>query len=232
MNSAAPPKRAARPDGVSRMLRTNLQPKVKAEVKGGFQLPVWAPILLGIIVIAGMGGTWWYLNLTINDLNSQKTSNQRKLRDFQELIREEQRVREDRDYLNDKLSYIRSLYNNQAQWTYFFDTFKDNIPADVWIEKLKVTEDGELELIGSTYTYSAVGHFIIRLEAMPQLSGVTLDQVQAQQQGNAEAGADLESRMRKDFKITATTSLLGAASKKQAAAAQRVNQGAKAAPKK
>lgn len=209
---------------------------MKAEAKGGFQLPVWAPILLGIIVVAGIGGSWWYLNLTINDLNSQKTSNQRKLQDFQELIKEEQKVKEDRDYLKDKLTYIRGLYNNQAQWTYFLDTFTDNIPADVWIQNMKVTEEGELELQGATYTYSAVGHFIIRLEAMPQLNNVALEQVQAQTRGSAEAGADLETKMRKDFKIKATTSLLGASSKpkqQQAKpAANAPNQAAKDKAKK
>ena len=100
------------------MLRTNLQPKVTVETKTGFQMPIWAPILLGVIVLGGIACSWWYTNLTINDLNSQKTSLQRKLQDFQALIREEEIKREDRDYLKDKLAYIRGLYNNQAQWTY------------------------------------------------------------------------------------------------------------------
>lgn len=210
------------------MLRTNLQPRVTAEVKAGFHLPIWAPILLGVIVIAGMGGSWWYLNLTINDLNSQKTSVQRKLKDFQALIVEEERIREDRDYLKEKLSYIRSLYNNQAQWTYFLDTFKDNIPEDVWVQSMKVTEEGQLELEGGTYSYSAVGHFIIRLEAMPQLNSVALSQASAQARGSVEAGAPLETRMRKDFKITATTSLLGAASKPKQSTTQGARKSAKA----
>jgi Tfp pilus assembly protein PilN len=208
------------------MLRTNLQPKIKAETKAGFQMPIWAPIMLGIIVIAGIGGSWWYLTLTINDLNSQKTSVQRKLQDFQALIRDEESMREDRDYLKDKLTYIRSLYNNQAQWTYFLDTFKDNIPEDVWVQNMKVTEEGQLEIEGATYTYSAVGHFIIRLEAMPQLNGVALAQASSTARGSSEAGAPLETKMRKDFKITATTSLLGASSKPQKSTTQGSTQGA------
>ena len=208
------------------MLRINLQPKVTVEAKAGFQLPIWAPILLGILVIAGIGGSYWYLNLTMNDLNSQKNSLTRKLKDFQELIKEEARMREDRDYLNDKLTYIRSISSNQAQWTYFFDTLKDNIPTDVWIGKLTVKDTGEFEVQGSTYSYSAIGHFILRLEAMPQLSSVALDSAAAKARGSAQEGDTLEARLRKDYKITAQTSMLGAASS-AAQAKPNPNQGAK-----
>ena len=194
------------------MLRTNLQPRIVAEVKTGFQLPVWAPILLGILVIAGVAGSYWYLNLTVTDLNTQKTSNEAKLRDFKQLIKQEAVVREDRDYLKDKLAYIRGISTNQAQWTYFFDTLKDNIPTDVWISNLKVSDSGEFEVSGGTYSYSAIGHFIIRLEAMPQLSTVTLDTAASQTRGSAEEGSGLETKMLKSYKIKAVTSLLGAAS--------------------
>ena len=194
------------------MLRTNLQPRIVAEVKTGLQLPVWAPILLGILVIAGVAGSYWYLNLTVTDLNTQKTSNEAKLRDFKQLIKQEAVVREDRDYLKDKLAYIRGISTNQAQWTYFFDTLKDNIPTDVWISNLKVSDSGEFEVSGGTYSYSAIGHFIIRLEAMPQLSTVTLDTAASQTRGSAEEGSGLETKMLKSYKIKAVTSLLGAAS--------------------
>ena len=94
---------------------------------------------------------------------------------------------------------------------------------DVWITKLTVSEDGEFEVTGATYSYSAIGHFIIRLEAMPQLNDVALGQAQAQTRGSAEAGSGLETRMRKDFKIKATTSLLGATTQSKASGNTRTS---------
>ena len=186
------------------MIRVNLQPRVVAEAKEGFQMPIWAPILLGLIIIFGCGGAYWYLNITLNNLESEKQSLEYKLKDFQALLLEFDKVSEDRDYLKEKRDFIEGISSNQAQWTYFFDLLKENTPKDIWIDSLIMDREGEFEVQGETYYYASVGHFILRLEAMPQLSEVSLEAVGVKKTGSAQTGT-VEEQMKKRFKITSTS---------------------------
>lgn len=187
------------------MLRVNLQPRLVKEATEGFQMPIWAPILIGLIMVFGCGGAYWYLTIQMSTKESQNKSLELRLRDFQGIIKEAETVREDRDYLNQKRDFITGISTNQAQWDYFFTMFKNNTPKDVWIDSLTMERSGEFQCEGYSYYYGSVGHFVLRLEAMPQLQAVTIDAVGA----NSAAGSeDIAAAATKKFKIKASAGLI------------------------
>jgi Tfp pilus assembly protein PilN len=201
------------------------------EAKEGFQLPAWAPILIGLIVVFGCGGAYWYMNINLGNLNAQKKSNEFKLKDYQGLLKEAEETKQDRDYLKAKQEFVFKIATSQAQWKYFFDMLKDNMPRDVWITSLVMARSGEFKITGGTYSYGAIGNFIIHLEAMPQLSQVNLDEASnkakagsggstgTKQQGQkqAQSAASLE----EDFKISAKSELVSPPEPKKAQPAKR-----------
>lgn len=187
------------------MLKVNLQPRLVREAREGFQLPLWAPILLGLIMVFGCGGAYWYITIQTSTKESLNKSLELKLRDFQDIIKEAELVREDRDYLNQKRDFISGISTNQAQWDYFFDMLKNNVPKDVWIDSLVMDRSGEFSVEGNTYYYGSVGHFVLRLEAMPQLQTVNIDAVGMK---NVSGSENIEESVTKMFKITAQAGLV------------------------
>jgi Tfp pilus assembly protein PilN len=189
------------------MERINLQPKVVIEAKTGFQIPIWVPILLGVMIVAGTVGGWWYQNSTISAFNAQNKELDFKLKNYQELHRQFKETTDDFEYLKAKRDYIHGISSNQAQWKYFFDLFKENMPKDVWVNHLLINRDGDFTLEGGTYSYSAIGHLIIRMEAMPQLSGVSLDTAMATSRGES-TGGNVQAAMIKAYKIVGRAKLV------------------------
>ena len=188
------------------MIRVNLQPRVVVEAKEGFQLPIWAPILFGLILVFGCGSVYWYLNFTVSGMAAQRTSLDNKLKDFQSVLNQYELASEDHDYLKAKRDFVQGISSNQHRWIEFLDMLKNKMPKDVWIDKMTIDASGELKVDGQTYSYDSVANFLFRLTKFPQLSSITLNQAASKSQGSSQAGS-MQDSMTKAFKITATSKL-------------------------
>lgn len=189
------------------MIRVNLQPKMMAEAKEGFQIPVWVPILAGLFTAVICGGGYWYFNFQVSGLAAQKTGLENKLKDFQTILNQYEVASGDYDYLKDKRDFVQGISSNQHRWIEFLDMLKNKTPKDVWIDKLVVDANGSMKVEGQTYSYDSVANFMYRLTKFPQLNSVALDQAASKTQGGSSQAASAQDSMTKAFKISATAKL-------------------------
>ena len=178
------------------------------EAKEGFQLPIWLPVLVGLIVVFGCGGVYWYFNFSISGLAAQKASLDNKLKDFQTVLSQYETASDDHDYLKAKRDFVQGISSNQHRWIEFMDMLKTKMPKDVWIDKMIIDANGQMKVDGETYSYDSIANFMYRLTKFPQLSGISLDQAASKTQGGSSTeGASVQDSMTKAFKITATSKL-------------------------
>jgi Tfp pilus assembly protein PilN len=180
------------------MIKINLQPKISMEVKEGFKLPLWLPILLTVILTVSTAMAFWFMQQRRLTAEAQIKQLDYKLRDFQKIIDSYEQAKAEKDYLQQKRDFVNGISQNQKQWVDFFDELRAKMPKDVWIEKFDGMRAGTYSLDGRTFSYSSVGFFMLQFNSIPYISSVTLDQASSKQ-GTGAAGSTSVS---KSFKIT------------------------------
>ncbi len=212
------------------MIKVNLQPKVKLEIKQGLKLPLWPVIASFIIVILGIGYLYWNTNMRLLELASEEEQLRTRLKSFQGIIEDFNTAQEEKNYLEGKKNFVNSISQNQRQWTDLFDRIREKIPKDVWIDTLKASRDGQYDLDGATFTYSSIGHFMLQLNTIPHILTVQLEQASTSK--SSSGGDNTKESMAiaeiaKSFRLTGNMKLTSETTKKTA----ENPQGGKPAPR-
>ena len=186
------------------MIRVNLQPQVRAEVAEGFRLPPWVAILLGIIVFGAIGTTAYQITWNIAQANSTIKSLDNDLRDFQKIIKDYEDATDEKNYLTGKRDFVKSISENQKRWIQFFDELKRRIPRDVWLARMEVARNGAYTMEGGTFSYSAIGYFMLQMNSILAVQSVSLDSASSAggATGQSKSGASIIQQLTKGFKIS------------------------------
>lgn len=193
------------------MIRVNLQPRIRTEAAEGLQLsPLWA-IALGIILVFGVGGVGYKVSWDITQAKSTINALDFQLRDFQKIIKEYADALDQKSYFTGKRDFVKGISENQKKWIEFFDALKKKTPKDVWLTKLDAARNGAYSVEGGTFSFSAIGYFMLQLNSIPAIKSVSLDQAAgvagaAKEQG-AGASLSLVAQLTKVFKITGSMSM-------------------------
>jgi Tfp pilus assembly protein PilN len=195
------------------MIKVNLQPKVTLEAREGLRLPLWLPVIITIIVLGGIGSTYWMSNQRKLDAEAEIRELDFKLRDFQKIIADYEQVTHEKEYLKGKRDFVQGISENQKQWISFFDQLREKIPKDVWLTRFTGARSGDYDIEGSTYTFASVGFFMLQLNSITQVQSVTLEATAVGSPrggtGTKEGGgADLNS-ITKSFKVKGGMELAG-----------------------
>lgn len=157
------------------------------EVREGFKIPVWIPIVLGLAVVGFIGYT--YVDMQQARLSAEARIKQLdfKLRDFQKILDSYEMAKNEKDYLQAKRDFVNGISQNQKQWIDFFDELRAKMPKDCWIENFQGMRAGQYNLEGKTFTFSSVGFFMLQFNSIPQISTVTLDNATSSGTGSQNA---------------------------------------------
>ena len=189
------------------MLKTNLQPKIVVEVREGFQMPLWPLAVFGTIVVISMISIYWNMNTKVISARSDIRKLDYKLQDFQQIIKEYEDATNERRYLQGKKDFVVGISKNQKLWVSFFDELKANMPTDVWLIRFEGNRTGEYKMEGNTYSYSAVGYFMLQLYSMDYISSVFLEGASSGETGGL-AGKTVGEVLSKRFQLKGTMNLM------------------------
>jgi Tfp pilus assembly protein PilN len=188
------------------MLKVNLQPKVTLEVKEGFKMPVWAPVILLIVIGCFAGYTHWLVHRDIAISESRIKQLDFKLRDFQKTLNEYQAAVYEKEYLQDKRDFVNGISQNQKMWVDFFDELKAKIPKDVWLTRFEGVRSGNYSLEGDTFSFGSIGFFMIQFKSIPDITTITLDAAMSR---SGSGGGSAAEAIAKTFKIGGAMKLGG-----------------------
>jgi Tfp pilus assembly protein PilN len=187
------------------MIRVNLQPKIRLEKAEGFQLHWFWAVLLGVIVFGAMGFLAYQFSWQLTQSNSKIRSLDFELKDFQKIIKEYEDAVDEKNYLQGKRDFVKGISENQHQWISFFEDFKKKMPKDVYVTRLDIDRNGAYTMEGGTFSYSAIGYFMLQLNSIPFISSTTLESAG----GGAGGGDDtaILAKLTKIYRITGGVSM-------------------------
>jgi len=81
----------------------------------------------------------------------------------------------ERDLLKRKKDILSWATGNSLKWSSLLEEIRGRIPANLWVDKIDITEDGKVALAGLTFDHKTVAIFLANLQDSPSFSSVTLD---------------------------------------------------------
>ncbi len=200
------------------MIRVNLQPKIALEIKEGFKLPIWLPILLFLALVVVAAGTYLDMSSKIKSAEALIKIYDFKLRDFQKILDEYEQTLAEKDYLQGKRDFVNGISQNQMQWVGFFDEMRSKMPKDVWLTSFEGQRSGDYDVEGRTFSFSSIGFFMLQFNSIPNISTVNLLSATADVGGSTGGKEDRSiETLAKAFKISGAMKLDTAADKKKEA---------------
>lgn len=184
------------------MLKINLQPRVVIELKEGLQLKWWMPIALAVMIAVGAGSVYLSQNTRIITHKAEIKQLEFDLRDFQKILQDFEDASNEKKYLTGKRDFVAGVSQNQRMWLTFFDQLTANMPTDVWINRMDATRVGDFHFEGNTYTYSAIGFFMLQLYSIEFITAVNLDGATGPSGSQSKAGKTTAESLSKKFRVT------------------------------
>lgn len=207
------------------MLRINLQPKVVLEAKEGLQLPLWPTALIAIMVVLGVGTIYMNTNTRIISSKAEIKRLDFDLRDFQKILSDYEEANQEQKYLKGKRDFVLGISESQRMWVDFFNKLAGTMPQDVWITRFDGKRIGGFTMEGNTFTYSAIGHYMLQLYSIEYIKVVNLESAtgQAPKANANDKGASAEtaaSSLSKKFRMSGDMDLTPKAEKEKKAQQQ------------
>lgn len=163
------------------MIKINLAPPV--ERRRGIAVPSfnlgWLFGLLWVIALAAVGLWWWSLDTEVSRLERDVARNEVELKRLQAVIAEGQRIKEQKDELERRVTVLEGIARLQARPVHLLDSVPSVLSKDLWITRMEEKLDKErsqkiLRFAGTTYTSTALADFMANLRASGKFKDVDI----------------------------------------------------------
>lgn len=132
--------------------------------------PVIALIVAGILSF-----------LLLTHISERIDSLEQKLKDTKAEVEKERPLLDKIKDLDEKIAIItqkrnalQSIQINKKRWVILFENISAILPPNMWLVSLQQTGQQELELRGSTFDFSEVAEYMVKLEKQMSISSVKL----------------------------------------------------------
>ncbi|MFN8670527.1 MAG: PilN domain-containing protein [Candidatus Sericytochromatia bacterium] len=81
----------------------------------------------------------------------------------------------ERDLLKRKKDILSWATGNSLKWSSLLEEIRGRIPANLWVDKIDIADDGKVAITGVTFDHKTVAIFLANLQDSPSFSSVNLD---------------------------------------------------------
>lgn len=177
------------------MVKINLLPKEAQKQAGAIgQLILFSFIILVALGVDVIG--WIYLNNRIDSLEEDKARLEARLRELDELVKEIDQFKAQKEELTRKLEAIRSLEKDQKIPVRLLDEIYTTLESELWLTAFnKVGE--KLSISGVALSNPVIAKYLRNLDTSPYIKNVELNVVNESKVGerpvrNFQITAELE----------------------------------------
>ena len=78
------------------------------------------------------------------------------------------------DIITQKRNALKSIQVSKKRWVILFENISAILPPNMWLTALQQTSAYEMELRGTTYDFSEVAEYMVKLEKQVSIASVTL----------------------------------------------------------
>lgn len=134
---------------------------------------VW-PIVAIVVFIFCAFLLWGYMNETRQSLQNALESTKAEIEKEKPLLSKINELDAKIAIITQKRNALKSIQVSKKRWVILFENISAILPPNMWLTTLQQTSAHELELRGTTYDFSEVAEYMVKLEKQISIASVTL----------------------------------------------------------
>ncbi|MEE1068808.1 MAG: PilN domain-containing protein [Fibrobacteraceae bacterium] len=134
---------------------------------------VW-PVVAIIVFIFSAFLLFGYMNDTRQSLQNALESTKAEIEKEKPLLNKIKELDSKIAIITQKRNALKSIQVSKKRWVILFENISAILPPNMWLTALQQTSAQEIELRGTTYDFSEVAEYMVKLEKQISIASVTL----------------------------------------------------------
>ena len=89
--------------------------------------------------------------------------------------------------INTKINALKSIQVSKKRWVILFENVSSVLPPNMWLTSLNQISDNDLEIRGTTFDFSEVAEYMVKLEKQVSVEKVSLVNISTSKVDGEEA---------------------------------------------
>lgn len=111
---------------------------------------------------------------TINGLNSELEKVRAEVERERPLLTKISDLEQKRSVINTKINALKSIQVSKKRWVILFENVSSVLPPNMWLTSISQLGENELEMKGTTFDFSEVAEYMVKLEKQVSVDKVSL----------------------------------------------------------
>lgn len=134
---------------------------------------VWSVVAI-IVFIFSAFLLFGYMNDTRQSLQNALESTKAEIEKEKPLLNKIKELDSKIAIITQKRNALKSIQVSKKRWVILFENISAILPPNMWLTALQQTSAQEIELRGTTYDFSEVAEYMVKLEKQISIASVTL----------------------------------------------------------
>jgi len=134
---------------------------------------VWPTIAL-IAVVVGVVMLFSFTEETISGLNQELSRVKAEVERERPLLTKISDLEQKQGVINTKINALKSIQVSKKRWVILFENVSSVLPPNMWLTSLNQLSDNDLEMRGTTFDFSEVAEYMVKLEKQVSVEKVSL----------------------------------------------------------
>lgn len=134
---------------------------------------VWPTVLFIVAVVAALF-VYAYTLESISSLEAELQSVRASVERERPLLKKISELEKNQSIINSKINALKSIQINKKRWVVLFENISSVLPPNMWLTSLSQVSEYNLEMKGTTFDFSEVAEYMVKLEKQISVDKVSL----------------------------------------------------------
>jgi len=124
---------------------------------------------------------------TISGLNQELSRVKAEVERERPLLTKISDLEQKQGVINTKINALKSIQVSKKRWVILFENVSSVLPPNMWLTSLNQVSDNDLEMRGTTFDFSEVAEYMVKLEKQVSVEKVSLVNISTSKVDGEEA---------------------------------------------
>ncbi|MCQ2098059.1 MAG: PilN domain-containing protein [Fibrobacter sp.] len=134
---------------------------------------IWPTVAL-IAALVGAVMVFSFTETTIASLEQEVQSVKAEVEKNRPLLNKISELEKQKSIVNSKINSLKSIQVNKKKWVVLFENVSSVLPPNMWITSINQIGENDLEMKGTTFDFSEVAEYMVKLEKQVSVQKVSL----------------------------------------------------------
>lgn len=134
---------------------------------------VWPTVIFIVAVFAALF-VYAYTMESISSLEAELQSVRSAVERERPLLSKISELEKNQSVINSKINALKSIQINKKRWVVLFENISSVLPPNMWLTSLSQVGEFNLEMKGTTFDFSEVAEYMVKLEKQVSIETVSL----------------------------------------------------------